>query len=277
MKRLATVQPFLTLAVLLAALSLNPVASRAQDTSSVNAGGDVDAPLKITYKEVAAVQAELQRRGYFNSSPSGVLDAETREALRTFQKETELAVTGRIDRATLVALGVKYPATGDEVESMRRSGLIPKIGYSVKDGATATGEAVSSTAKSARDSVKAGVEKVGVKTKDVATDAADKTGEAARTAGSATVGGVKKVGRKVSDRTQRTGQRVSEVLVGRSDADIQRDVRDVLARDERTARVRSEVKDGAVRLTAGADVDLSEAVSGIRKIGGVKSVIVISQ
>jgi hypothetical protein len=269
MRRLISAQPPSAFALLLAALLLS-LTALAQD-----AGGD--APLKITHKEVSAVQAELQRRGYFDQSPSGVLDAETREALRTFQKEKDLSVTGRIDRATLAALEVKYPATGDEVESTRRSGLIPKVGYAVKDKTEAAGDAVVDAAEDVRDGAKAGVEKSIDKTKEAASDAADKTGEVARDAGEAAVGGAKRAGRKVVGTTERAGQRVGEVLVGRSDADIQSDVRDVLRRDERTARVRSEVKDGSVRLTAGADLDLSDAVSAVRKIGGVKSVIVVSQ
>jgi peptidoglycan hydrolase-like protein with peptidoglycan-binding domain len=270
MRNRTAAQVFATLAAL-ALLSAAPprgvAAVRAQDA------GEANAPLKITHKEVAAVQAELQRRGYYDESPSGVLDAATREAIRTFQQERKLEVTGRIDRATLAALELKYPATGDEVESTRRGGLIPKIGYAAKDKTEAAGDAVVDTARDARDAAKSGVDKTVGKTKEVASDAADKTGEVARDAGAATVGGAKKVGRKVGEKTQRAG----EVLVGRSDADIQSDVRDVLRRDERTARVRSEVKDGAVRLTAGADVDLSAAVSAVRKIGGVKSVIVVSQ
>lgn len=271
----------LSLATLLcAALSVAASPTLAQQTGDAKTAGeaaDATEPIKITYKEVQAVQAELQRRGYFNSDVSGVLDAETREAIRTYQKESKLAETGRIDRATITSLGLTYPATGNEVESMRRAGLIPRTGNAVKDGASATGHAVTSTAKGVKDGAVLGADKTVEKTKDLASDAADKTGEVARTVGLATADTAKKAGRKVSDKTVRAGQRVSEVFVGRSDAEIQRDVRDVLARDERTARVRSEVRDGAVRLTANADIDLSTAVSGIRKLSGVKSVVVVAQ
>lgn len=275
MKRWTPVLALPKFAILLVAFLLISPLVLAQDAAQ-NAD-DANAQLKITHKEVAAVQAELQRRGYLNATPSGVLDSDTREAIKTFQKEKGLAETGRIDRETMAALEVKYPATGDEVESTRRSGLIPKIGYGAKDTASATGDAVSNTARSVRDTAKSGAEKTVDKTTELATGAADKTGEVARDAGSATVGGAKKVGRKVTDKTTRAGQRVGEVFVGRSDADIQSNVRDVLSRDEHTARVRSEVKNGAVRLTADSSIDLSNAVSSIRKISGVKSVVVISQ
>ncbi|HYE74362.1 MAG TPA: peptidoglycan-binding domain-containing protein [Blastocatellia bacterium] len=275
MKRWTKILALSKVAILSATFFLaSPLASAQDAAQNVD---DANAPLKITYKEVAAIQAELQRRGYMNATPNGVLDAETRDAIKTFQKEKGLAETGRIDRETMAALEVTYPATGDEVESSRRSGLIPKIGYGVKDKASATGEAVTNTAQSVKETAKSGAEKTVDKTTELASDAVDKTGEVAQDAGSATVGGVKKVGRKVGDKTTRAGQRVGEVFVGRSDADIQSRVRDVLSRDESTTRVRSEVKDGAVRLTADASIDLSNAVSSIRKISGVKSVVVVSQ
>ncbi|MBV9554841.1 MAG: peptidoglycan-binding protein, partial [Alphaproteobacteria bacterium] len=237
-------------------------------------------PLKITSKEVSAVQAELVRRGYSQATPTGILDAETRQALRTFQTEQQIAVTGRIDEATLAKLEIKYPATGNEAESTRRGGLIPKAGYAMKDGATATTNAVTNTAKGMKEGARSGLDK----TTNAAGNAADKTGEMARDAGSVTVNGAKKVGRstgrmaqKTGEAGTRTGRRVGEIFVGRSDADIQSDVRGVLQKDEQTVRVVSEVKNGTVTLKADSGLDLSAAVSAVRKISGVKSVVVVAR
>src|SRR5690348_11080978 len=77
------------------------------------------APLVITNKEVIAVQAALLGRGYFQTRPNGVLDGKTREALRAWQTDHNLAASGRIDRATLESLEVSYPATGKEADSAR--------------------------------------------------------------------------------------------------------------------------------------------------------------
>ncbi len=223
-------------------------------------------PLVITNKEVAAVQAELQRRGYYRNTPNGVLDGETRAAIKTYQKEHEQPETGSIDMTLLDSLELKYPATGKEVESARKKGLLPRIGYGAKDTVTGARD----TTVRAGKSVKKNAEKAADKTKD-------KTVELAQDAGDATVKGAKKVGNKTTETTMRASRRVSDVFVGRSDSELQRDIRDILEANESTARVRSEVNDGAVKLFPKDGVDVSDAVSSIRKLGGVRSVMVVAK
>lgn len=53
---------------------------------------------------VEAVQDELVKRGYYASKADGMYGDATREALRRFQADRKLAVTGRINEATLHAL-----------------------------------------------------------------------------------------------------------------------------------------------------------------------------
>ena len=222
--------------------------------------------LVITRKEVAAVQAELQRRGYYRNTPNGLLDGETRTAIKTYQKENEMEETGRIDLVLMNSLELQYPATGKEVESARKKGLIPRIGYGAKDSVTTARD----TTVNAGKSVKKGTEKVmdttKAKTVEMAQDTKDMTVKGAKRAGNATV-----------DTTTRAGRRVSDVFVGRSDADLQRDIRDILEAKDETARVRSEVKDGAVKLFPKEGVDISDAVSSIRKVSGVRSVVVAAK
>lgn len=217
--------------------------------------------LVITRKEVAAVQAELQRRGYYRNTPNGVLDTQTREAIGTYQKENQLEESGQIDMPLINSLELKYPATGKEVESARKKGLIPRIGYATRDAAAATRDTTVNAGKS--------VKKTSEKAVDVTVD---KSRNLAKDAGDVTVKGAKKTG----DATTRAGKRVGEVFVGRSDADIQNDIRSILEKKEETKRVRSEVKDGAVRLFA-KDLDLSDAVTEIRKLSGIKSVVVVAK
>ena len=223
-------------------------------------------PLVITNKEVAAVQAELQRRGYYRNTPNGVLDGETRAAIKTYQKENEQAETGSIDMKLLDSLELQYPATGKEVESARKKGLIPRLGYGAKDTVTGARD----TTVNAGKSVKKGAEKAVDTTKN-------KTVELAQDASDATVKGAKKVGSKTAETTTRAGRRVSDVFVGRSDSELQRDIRDILEAKEDTARVRSEVKDGAVKLFPKDSVDVSDVVSSIRKLSGVRSVMVVAK
>ena len=55
---------------------------------------------------VEAVQAELARRGYYVGRPDGIAGNATVEALRRFQADLHLRPTGRINQATLFALGL---------------------------------------------------------------------------------------------------------------------------------------------------------------------------
>lgn len=222
--------------------------------------------LEITRKEVAAVQAELQRRGYYRNTPNGVLDTETRTAIKEYQKENSLEESGAIDMTLLNSLELKYPATGKEVESARKKGLIPRIGYGAKDTVTGARDVTVEAGKSVKKTTEKALDTTKDKSKELADDA-----------GTATVKGAKKVGNKTTDVTTRAGRRVSEVFVGRSDADLQRDIRDALEADEKTARVRSEVKEGDVKLFPKEGLDVSDAVSRIRKISGVRSVVVVAK
>src|SRR5262249_1835557 len=52
---------------------------------------------RITQKEVVAVQVGLIRRGYLKPMPSGTFDRNTREAIRRYQTDNGLKMTGRID------------------------------------------------------------------------------------------------------------------------------------------------------------------------------------
>jgi hypothetical protein len=53
------------------------------------------------------VQRELRRRGYYHSSIDGNAGPGTRQAIRTYQIENRLPVTGRIDRSLLRSLDLQ--------------------------------------------------------------------------------------------------------------------------------------------------------------------------
>ncbi|HEX8295524.1 MAG TPA: peptidoglycan-binding protein [Chthoniobacteraceae bacterium] len=54
----------------------------------------------------ADVQRELRRRGYYRGSIDGEIGAGTRSAIRAYQDDRGLSVTGRIDRSLLRSLGI---------------------------------------------------------------------------------------------------------------------------------------------------------------------------
>lgn len=247
--------------------------------------------LVITRKEVSAVQAALLGRGYLSARPSGTLNVETREALRSWQSDNQLPVTGRIDRATLASLEVNYPATGKEADSARRNGVLPKMGYAVKDGAVASKDAVVNTTLKGVNGVKHGYEYTKDKTVAAATFTKDKTVAAAsytknkttsaftrgRRAsvgvGETTASGMKSAGRKTGGALQRT----SQTLTGRSDVDVHTEVREVLDADPDARKFTTTVNKGNVTLKvpSGYQGDIGSVVAGLREVNGVKSVVVV--
>ena len=55
------------------------------------------------------VQSELAQRGYYRGQINGVIDSDSRQAIRAFQKAQGLPVTGLIDPAVLRALNLPIP------------------------------------------------------------------------------------------------------------------------------------------------------------------------
>src|SRR5262245_33332007 len=146
---------------------------------------------RITENEVYAVQAELSIRGYYKSKPTGVLDRDTREAVRAYQTDKGLKDSGRIDMETYRSLELPYPATGKEADRLRSDGLAPKIGYEVKDTTVKSGNAVTNGVKKIGSGVRTGLEK----TWDTGAATVSKSKEAMRGAGGASARGVKGAGR----------------------------------------------------------------------------------
>ena len=61
------------------------------------------APTPERYKEI---QQALIDKGYLKSEPTGVWDADTSDAMRRFQQDQNLSVTGKISAASLISLGL---------------------------------------------------------------------------------------------------------------------------------------------------------------------------
>lgn len=253
--------------LLITLFSIGAAAGSSQDQSGKSPG----VATRITEREVLAVQNALLGRGYLNQKPSGVLDRETGEALRGFQKDQGLDVTGGIDGPTIEKLGLTFPITSEADERERRRGIFPKIGYAIKDGTTTGGKAIGRASAKVGRGTKSGARK----TADATGSVAVKTGETAKSAGDATVDGVKSVGHGV----QQVSADVADATVGRSDADIHVDVRKVMNASDKTRLLRSEVNDGRVTIitSPSGENDLSTTISQIRKISGVKSVMVITR
>ena len=199
---------------------------------------EVPANPRITKNEVIAVQVELRRLGILKTRLSAELDADTREAVKAYQLQNGLPVSGRIDAPTYRKLGLPYPAPkpGDKTVSQQ-------VGDTVKEG-TRVGlekswEAGSFAAAKSKDAAKASWE------------------------GTKVAGGAAK--------------RKADSMIRRDDEDVLPEVEEVFGLNPDWRDVKFGVKDGMVtiKLPPKSTVDIGALVSEVRKIAGVRSVFVI--
>jgi peptidoglycan hydrolase-like protein with peptidoglycan-binding domain len=73
--------------------------------------GVTDEPIGVVESEPMAVEHALAANGYDPGRVDGVIDGDTRAAIREFQRDRDLAVTGAIDHDT-----------GEELQMSRYSG-----------------------------------------------------------------------------------------------------------------------------------------------------------
>lgn len=83
---------------------------RSDEVAANRRTGDADRsatePYAPSTAAVRAAQRRLHDRGFFKGDPTGTMNAETRSAIREYQKNSNLNVTGKLDQATLSSLGV---------------------------------------------------------------------------------------------------------------------------------------------------------------------------
>ncbi len=260
--------PYLSIAIALlipfwgAAQTPDPGSQEQERTSTPQPADNPMTDWRITEKEVKAVQAELTLRGYYRSKITGVLDRDTRVAVKAFQADSGLKDSGRIDVETYRKLGLPYPATGREVDRLRDDSLSSKIGYGAKDATIEAKDAAAGGANKVGSGIRSGLEK----TWDAGAGAVSKSKEVARGAGEATVRGVKSV-------AHAPGR-----IFGRDNDDLQEQIRHLLEESPETRDWQFEVKKGAVTIKTPANhnADVGAVISNIRKIPGVKSVFVVA-
>jgi peptidoglycan hydrolase-like protein with peptidoglycan-binding domain len=76
------------------------------------------APTKDRYREI---QQALYEQGYLPAEPTGVWNPESVEALKQFQSDQKLSVTGRISSLTLINLGLGpiHPSSENPIPSVQ--------------------------------------------------------------------------------------------------------------------------------------------------------------
>jgi peptidoglycan hydrolase-like protein with peptidoglycan-binding domain len=88
-------------------------------------------PFHFTKEDIEHVQQVLRAQGYKPGTVASLTDKQTMEAIRNFQRDNHLQVTGRIDEKTAALMGVgPYAVTGapDRPEKLRPGGDDPPPG-----------------------------------------------------------------------------------------------------------------------------------------------------
>ncbi|SRR6266536_6116003 len=114
-----------------------PGERRQSDPNQTRPGRDQDVPgvnqlgtPELSRNDMRAVEEALQAKGYRPGKIDGVADDEARTAIRTFQKDNGLSVTGMIDQRTADKLGVRISS---------KSGSSPQGGSTRDTGRSGTG------------------------------------------------------------------------------------------------------------------------------------------
>lgn len=108
MKKMLFGKLFIMVAGLILAFGLGPMAASVAEASKPAATQPVKAHKArkmIHSKKIMAVQEALNKAG-FRLKVDGMMGKHTRAAIRKFQKEHMLKVTGRVDRETRAKLGM---------------------------------------------------------------------------------------------------------------------------------------------------------------------------
>jgi len=93
--------------------------SRAAGEASPSAGPITSAPSPAPMNDVAAAQQRLKDRGYYAGPVDGAMGPRTTAALRAYQRDHGLSVTGRLDSPTASALVTEPSMTAASAADIR--------------------------------------------------------------------------------------------------------------------------------------------------------------
>ena len=227
---------------------------------------------------VRTAQRALRDRGFYSGPINGLVEEETRKALLDFQQAAGINATGRVDRATLEALGI--------LEDDRS--LLKKTGEGAVQTAQTAGEATVTAVTVAGKSTAKGVTVAGTSTARGTTVAFNSTVSGLETAGrgvmkggEATLDTAAKAGETTTGGVKKAGQGVTDFLgVSQSDNKIRKQLVKKLDRDPylQDSQVHVLVERGVVTLTfsGGSPEDYDRTAAIARAVKGVKEVVVHS-
>ena len=105
--------------------------------ASVLVAGNMPSEVVVTANvtNTRIVQAKLAELGYYNDEIDGIYDQRTIDAIKVYQQDKNLAVTGNLDQATTTALGVT-----DNAQANSDLYLLAKLIYSEARGEVYEGQ-----------------------------------------------------------------------------------------------------------------------------------------
>jgi len=117
--------------------------------------------VRVTPDVVRAAQQKLSSEGYDSGTPDGKIGPATRAAIRKYQTDKNLKVTGQLDESTLSHLDVGAGKTMAAAPSALGSGA-KAAGHNMKEGhplaaAKAFGKGIGHASKSVAEGTKSGV------------------------------------------------------------------------------------------------------------------------
>lgn len=81
-----------------------PSARKTTSAAPVAATSDTTHHMKWTKAEIEEAQTKLAKGGYYKGKPTGQMNADTRKALKAYQKANNMPATGRLSDSVLVKL-----------------------------------------------------------------------------------------------------------------------------------------------------------------------------
>ncbi len=116
-----------------------PGETRQPDANLTRPGRDADIPginqrgtPELSKNDMKAVEEALQTKGYKVGRIDGVADDDARKAIRSFQQDNGLSITGMVDQRTADKLGVRISKSNDSQRN--RSGGSQSDSHMKKQG-----------------------------------------------------------------------------------------------------------------------------------------------
>ena len=81
-----------------------PQAQKTPTTAAAPAKPSADHDVKWTAAQITEAQKDLAKAGYYKGKPSGVMNADTRKALKAFEKANNMPANGRLSDSVLAKL-----------------------------------------------------------------------------------------------------------------------------------------------------------------------------